>query len=185
VTAGVDVDRRASSVIVSSDTGDVLAAVSVGYTQAKWRDAYEGMLDGLKGTNYVRLGIGWWTTFETIGPLEIGGARVEAGTYYLGVAVDKGGAFSLLLFDSAQAMKRGLLPPTTALYAGEVKAQFVAPLTFARNSRDAAVPLEVEITADKKSPETGNFAVRWGRHTLSAPVKLRVTLANAAAVPKK
>ena len=53
-------------------------------------------------------------------------------SYSLGLVVGKDGAFSLLVFDSRQAMKNGLFAFTSALYRGEFKADIVAPMTFAR-----------------------------------------------------
>jgi hypothetical protein len=181
-----DGDRKASNVFVFSDTSEALAGASISYTPPTWQDSYDGMLEKLKGGNYSRLGKDWWTTFDTVSTLEIGGTKIEAGSYYLGLAVDKDGAFSLLIFDSKQAMKAGLLPFTTALYRGEAKAQIKVPLTFAKDSlKEVVVKMEIEIVADKKTPATGKFAIRWGKHELSAPVKFQMTGAKDDAAPKK
>ena len=185
VFGGPDPDRRASTVFVSSDSS-ALAAASISYSQAEWRESYEGMLEQLREGHYTRLGKGWWTTFDTIGALEIGGTKIDAGSYYLGLAVDKDGAFRLLLFDSKQAMKAGLLPFTTALYRGDAKPEITAPLTFAKNSlKEVAAQLEIEISADKNDPATGRFSIRWGRHEASAAVKFHFAGAKDATAPKK
>lgn len=184
VSGGPDPDRRASSVFVASDSG-ALAAASISYTAPTWRDSYDGMLAQLKAANYTMLGKNWWTTLDTIGALEIGGTRIEAGSYYLGLAVGKDGAFSLLVFDSQRAMKARLLPATTALYTGEAKADIKAPLTFAKDSLASVVgKMEIEITADPKDPATGKLSIRWGKHELSAPVKFHLAGAKDTA-PKK
>jgi hypothetical protein len=186
VSGGPDSDRKVSTVFVSTTDGPVLAGASVSYGRAEWRDSYEGMLEQLREGPYTRLGKGWWTTFDTVGALEIGGTKIDAGSYYLGLAVDKDGAFRLLLFDSKQAMKSGLLPFTTALYRGDAKAEFTAPLTFAKNSlKEAAARMEIEITADKNDPATGRLSIRWGRHEASAPVKFHIAGAKDATPPKK
>jgi hypothetical protein len=186
VAGGPDPDRRASNVFVFTDDFETLAGASISYSQPSWQDSYEGMLDGIKGSNYTRLGKNWWTTFDTVGALLIGGTKIEAGSYYLGLAVDKDGAFSLLVFDSKQAMKTGLLPFSTSLFKGEVKAEIKAPLTFAKGSlKDAVVKMEIEITADPKDPATGRFSIRWGKHELSAPVKFTLATPKDVAAPKK
>ena len=185
VAGGPDPDRKASNVFVFTDDFETLAGASISYSQPAWQDSYEGMLDGIKG-NYTRLGKNWWTTFDTVGALEIGGTKVEAGSYYLGLAVDKDGAFTLLVFDSKQAMKNGLLPFSTSLFRGEVKAEIRAPLTFAKSSlKDTVVKMEIDLTADPKDPATGRFSIRWGKHELSAPVKFTLAAPKAAAAPKK
>jgi hypothetical protein len=186
VSGGPDPDRKASTVFVFTDHSETLAGASISYSQAEWRDSHESMLEQLRGGLYMRLGKGWWTTFDTIGTLEIGGTKIDAGSYYLGLAVSEDGAFRLLLFDSRQAMKSGLLPFTTALYRGEAKAEITAPLTFARNSlKEVVVKMEIEITAENDDPATGRFSIRWGKHELSAPVKFHFAGAKDATAPKK
>jgi hypothetical protein len=186
VSGGPEPDRKASTILVFSDDVGAIAAASISYSAPKWQDAYDGMLAKLDGSNYTRLGNGWWTTFDTVGALEIGGTKIEAGSYYLGLAVSKDGAFSLLIFDSKQAMKAGLLPFTTALYTGEAKAETKVPLTFAKNSlKDVVVKMEIEITADKKDPATGKFSIRWGKHEVSAPVKFQRAGGKESTAPKK
>jgi len=185
VSGGPESDRRASTVVVSTDRV-VVAGASISYSPADWRDGYEGMLEKLPGSHYTRLGKNWWTTFDTVGTLEIGGTKIDAGSYYLGLAVGEDGAFSLLLFDSRQTMKSGLLPSTTALYRGDAKAEFTAPLTFARSSlKEVVAKMEIEITADKNDAATGRFSIRWGKHELSAPVRFHFAGAKDAAAPKK
>lgn len=185
VIGGPDPDRKASTVFVFTDSFEALAGVSISYSQPTWQDSYNGMLEQLEG-NYTRLGKNWWTTFDTVGALEIGGTKIEAGSYYLGLAVGKDSAFSLLIFDSKRAMKAGLLPFSTALFTGEAKAETKAPLTFAKDSlEEVAVKMEIEIAADTKDPTTGKFSIRWGRHELSAPVKFHLAGAEDAAASKK
>jgi hypothetical protein len=186
VFGGPDPDRKASTVFVFSDSSETLAGASISYSQADWKESYDLMLEELRGSNYSRLGKNWWTTFDTVGTLEIGSTKIDAGSYYLGLAVGKDGAFSLLVFDSQQAMKSGLLPYSTALYTGEAKAEIKAPLTLARNSlKEAAVKMEIEITADKDDPATGRFSIRWGKHELSAPVRFHLAGTKDATAPKK
>jgi hypothetical protein len=186
VFGGPDPDRKASTVFVFTDSFEVLAGVSISYSQPNWQDSYDGMLETLKGSNYSRLGKNWWTTLDTVGTVEIGGMKIEAGSYYLGLACGKDGAFSVLIFDSKQAMKTGWLPFTTALFTGEAKPQTKAPLTLAKDSlKEVVLKMEIEIAADKKDPATGKFSIRWGKRELSAPVKFHMAGAKDAAAPKK
>jgi hypothetical protein len=173
VVSGPDPDRKSSTVFVTSDSSETLAGVSIGYGKAVWQDAYDGMLQ--LRADYTRLGKGWWTTFDTVGALEIGGTKIAAGSYYLGLAIGEQGAFRLLLFDSNRAMKVGLLPSTTALYTGEAKADVEAPLSLAKDSlQEAVVELQIQIAAEQKDPTAGRLSIRWGRHELSAPVKFHL-----------
>ena len=175
VTGGHDADRQATSLVVSSEQFETLAAVSISWGAAPWRDGYDATIDVLRGSHYSRLGNGWWTTFDTIGAVEIGGTRIEAGSWYLGLAVDAEGAFRLLIYDSKEVMKARLLPGTTALYTGAAQPVASAPLSFARDLlQEPAAALAIAITADPKAPTTGQLAIRWGKHELSAPVVLHL-----------
>jgi hypothetical protein len=109
VFGGPDPDRTSSTVIVSSDTSGILAAVNIDYSQPSWQESYDACWSSSRATTHgsARTGGPPWTT---VGALEIGGTRIDAGSYYLGLEVGKDGAFSLLSFDSKQAMKTGLLP---------------------------------------------------------------------------
>ncbi|MEZ6038818.1 MAG: hypothetical protein R3F29_15165 [Planctomycetota bacterium] len=173
VGGGPDPDRRASTLFVSVDDGTLSTGIAIGYSEAKWRAEYEGMLGTLR-CKYARLGKNWWTTFDTVTALEIGGVRVAAGSYYLGIAVDDDGSFHLLLFASDKAMKAGLLPWTTALYRGDVTADLRLPMSLGKDALQvAAAELAIAITVDAKDQTRGKLAIRWGRHELSTPVNLR------------
>lgn len=186
VSNGQVADRKATQVTVLADDSAVLAAVSIGYGASPWRASYGSMLAQLKGSNYSRLGAGWWTTLDTIGPIEIGRTRIEAGSYYLGLRVDRDGAFHLLLFDSKRTMQQRLLPASTPLYTGAAKADLAAPLAFVENARKgAAAQLAIEITADQKHPTQGTLTIRWGPHEATAPVKFELGAGVAAAGGKK
>ncbi len=186
VSSGQDADRKATHATVLADDSTVLAAVSVGYGASPWRASYGSMLAQLKGSNYSRLGSGWWTTLDTIGAIEIGGIRIEAGSYYLGLRVDRDGAFHLLLFDSKQAMQQRLLPASTPLYTGAAKADLAAPLAFVEDAHKGAVAqLAIEIATDSKHPTQGTLKIRWGPHEATAPVKFELGAGTKAADGKK
>jgi hypothetical protein len=173
VGGGPDPDRRGATLFVSADDGTTAAGIAIGYTPAQWRAQYEEMLTTLR-CHYARLGRNWWATFDTVTALEIGGVRVAAGSYYLGIAVDDDGSFRLLLFASDKAMKAGLLPWSTALYRGDAKADVRTPMSLGKDALEVAVPeLEIAITAAAESTTRGELSIRWGRHELSAPVNLR------------
>ncbi|MEQ1634343.1 MAG: hypothetical protein ABL997_18320 [Planctomycetota bacterium] len=186
VAGGPDAERKGSTVIVYSDSFQTLAAVSISYSQPTWQDGYANQLESLKGTNYTRLGKGWWTSLDTVGLIEIGGTKLEAGSYYLGLRVDNDDKWSLLVFDSRQAMKDALQPGTTALYTGEKKPIVSMPLTFTRDaSKDVVAKMEIEITADQKAPSNGRFSIRWGKHELSAKVVFHLAEPKSETAEKK
>lgn len=186
VTGGPELDRTATTVVISAEDGVPLSAVSISYGQSTWRAHFEGQMDAVKDTNYSQLGKGWWTTFDTVGTVEIGGVKVEAGSYYLGIRFAADGAMSLLFFDSKQAMKDALLPATTALYTGEKRPLVTAPMVFARTANnDVATKLAIAITADEKDPSKGKLVMRWGPFEATATVGFQFAGAKAAGEAKK
>ena len=186
VSRGPELDRTATTVVVSAEAGVPLSAVSISYGQSTWRAHFEGQMDAVKGTQYSQLGKGWWTTFDTVGPVEIGGVKIEAGSYYLGIRFAADGAMSLLFFDSKQAMKDALLPATTALYTGEKKPLVTAPMVFARTaSNEVATKLAIAITADEKDPSKGKLVMRWGPFEATAAVRFQFAGAKGDVEAKK
>jgi hypothetical protein len=164
VFGGPDPDRKGSSVIMFSDT--MMAGIAISYSAPVWKEQYNQMLDSLKGKN-LRLGKNWWTSFDTSVPAVIGGVRIEAGSYFLGMHCDKDGKFSLLLFAAADAMKGNLMPFAEDAWKGGTS----APLTLAKDSlKEPAKSMVIAIEADAKNPASGMFRVQWGPHELTAPV---------------
>ncbi len=185
VSGTADAERRATEVILSDESAGVLAGVCISYTQPIWRKGYEDFLTAMQG-RYTRLGNGFWTTLDTVGPLQIGGVAVAAGSYYLGLRIGKDAAVSLLLFDSRQTMQARLLPGSTPLYTGEAMPQIVVPLTFAQNVRkDEVSKLAIELSADASEPSKGSLVIRWGRHELKAAVHFELAASKPTATDKK
>ena len=174
VFGGPDPDRKSCTQLVFDDAFNALGAVSINYSAPTWKDEYIGMLGELKGKN-VRLGKNWWTSFDTATAVEIGGAKIQAGAYYLGLHCDNDGKFQLLVLDANKALKSGWVPFMEAPW----KAEVTAPLTFNKDTLPKAVTqMEIAVTLDEKKPSSGKFAIRWGKSELIADMNL--TLASGA-----
>lgn len=185
VSTGAETDRRTTTVFVSAEDGTTLAGASIGYSAPTWHSSYDAAVDKPSGV-YSRLGKNWWTTLDTLGAIEIGGTKIEPGSYYLGIGAAKDGAFTLLVFDSRKAMQDGVLPGSTVLYRGEVLATAAAPMTLHKGTLPATVALmEIEIAADAADPSHGKLAIRWGKHELTAPVTFHLAPLKSTVGPKK
>jgi len=171
---GQDEDRMASTLIFAETSNGFSpkGGVSVSYSQPDWKDSYDKVLESGKfnGTNQ-RLGKNWWTTLDTTVPLEIGGTKIKPGAYYLGIHVDDGGKFTLLVIDAKKAMTTGMAPFVPKGYQSE----YEAPLQLAKNSlEETQKKMMIEITANDDDASVGKFSIRWGKHELSAPVKFHL-----------
>ncbi len=182
VFGGVDQERTASTVVMFDGTNPgVMGGASVSFSPPKWKEEYnnfDAMLEQhkIKGHN-VRLGKNWWTTLDTTIALELGGTKVEPGAYHLGLHCDKDGKFHLLLLDAKQSTKNGWVPFGNA---DAWKAEYRIPLEFKKDALETSKEkMEIELTSDPKDKTTGAFAVRWGKHELSAPVKFLVPAPKA------
>ncbi len=177
---GVDRDRAGSTVIMfDQGTRNVLGGASISFSAPEWKDEYndfDAMLEKhkLKGHN-ARLGKNWWTTLDTTIALEIGGTKVAPGAYHLGLHCDTDGKFHLLVLDAAKSTKNGWLPFLTEAW----KPEYRIPLELKKGAREeSTVKMQIELTAEPKNPSSGAFAVRWGKHELTAPVKFTVPAAK-------
>ena len=161
-------ERAATTAILFGE--NILAGMSIVYGQPLWKDSYDQMLDKLKGkTN--RLGKDWWTTFTTSVDIELGGAKIEAGSYVLAIRCDAEGKFHLVGMDAGKAMKKGLMPFGPQDWTPD----FTAPLELHKGALAESVEkLEMELTVDGEDASKGAFAMSWGKHKLTAPVALHL-----------
>ncbi len=162
-------ERAATTAILFGQ--DIIAGMSIVYGQPLWKNEYDQMLDKLKGkTN--RLGKDWWTTFTTTLDIEIGGAKIEAGSYVLAIQCDKDGKFHIVGMDAGKAMKQGLTPFVPQTWTPD----FAAPLELHKGVLEEAVmKLEMELSVDAEDATKGAFTMSWGKHKLTAPVALHLT----------
>ncbi len=161
-------ERAASTIILFGE--DLMAGMSLVYGQPQWKAEYDAMLDKLKGKKN-RLGKDWWTTFTTTVDVEIGGAKIEAGSYVLSIACDQDGKFALAGIDAAKAMKKGQMPWGPQEWTPD----FVAPLELHKDVADAVVEkLSMKLSANTEDPSKGSFEMAWGKHKLTAPLAIHI-----------
>ena len=161
-------ERASSSLVLFGE--NVMAGVTLTYGQPAWQPEYDTMLDKLKG-RLNRLGKDMWTTLLTTVPLELGGAKVEAGSYVVGLMCDKDGKFHLALLDATKAAKAGTLPFGQQTWTPDV----LCPLTLNKDgAKEAAEKMTMTLAADAKDPSNGTFTLAWGKHTLTGALKLQL-----------
>ena len=151
------------------------AGMSVTYGEPVWKDSINDEMDKAKG-HTLRLGKDWWTTFTTTAAIEIGGTKIPAGCWLLGLHCDKDGKFSLTFLDATKGMQQGALPFSMSEdMSMNWKPDFTAPLTLNKDANKEVVSkLSIEVTADKKEPTKGMFTIAWGKHTLTGPMTIAV-----------
>ncbi len=178
-------DRKASTAFVFDQSFNILAAANVTYGQPMWKDEYTAMLDRLKGRKN-RLGKDWWTTLETAGDIEIGGTKIPAGSYMLGLECDKDGNFHLLAMDAKMVTKKKWAPWSGDAWTGEIKCKLKLEKDSLEKKHEK---MHIVLTANEGNPKSGSFAIQWGPHQLTANVAYHMDSKNdkakEAAMDKK
>lgn len=167
---GPDTGRQASWVIFAEMQNGFTphGAVMIQYGQPEWKDSYDAVLASGKfnGTTQ-RLGKNWWTSLDTTVAIEIGGTKIAAGSYYLGIQVAKDGSIGLLVIDAKASNQNGWLP----FVASQWKSDIVCKLDLAKDAHeDVQQKMLIAIAADPKDSSKGTFSIRWGKHELRAAV---------------
>ena len=173
--------RAETRMMVFNDDFSVFAMASLTHGQPEWKAEYDGMMDKLKG-KLNRLGKDWFTTLITSSEIEMGGTKIPAGSYVLGLACDKDGKFSLAFMDSTKAMKAGISP-----FSGDWTPEFTAPLELHKDSaKEVVSKMTMKFDATKDGAGKGTFTLAWGKHTLTAAATLHAPhAAKDAAGDKK
>ena len=166
-------ERATSSQVVFGN--GVVAGMAIAYGRPTWKDSHNAMLDSLKG-KLLRLGSDWWTTFNTSVDVEIGGTKILAGAYVVGLMCDKDGKFSLALHDQTKAMKAGATPwPIDENGGMNWKPEILAPLTLHKDKAEESVAkMTMTLKANAEDLANGSFSIAWGKHVLDAKLAVLV-----------
>jgi len=148
----------------------VMGGMQFVYSQPKWKDSNDAMLEKLKGGLH-RLGMDWWTTFNTTVEVEFGGVKVPAGCYVVGIECSKEGKFSLALLDASKAMKASAMPFPTDEKTGAMnwKPEILVPLEFQKGTAKEVVEL-MTMTLTLGEDLKGSYTLTWGKHVASAAI---------------
>lgn len=169
VNGGSSTGTRAETrIVVFTPDFSTFAMASLTHGQPDWKADYDkpGALDKYKG-NVVRLGRDWFTTLITSSELEIGGTKIPAGSYVVGLHYGQDGKFALALMDSTKAMKDGVNPFMPW------KPEISAPLTLNKDvAKDVVSKMTISFDAKKEDAGKGTLTIAWGKHTLTAPCQL-------------
>lgn len=136
---------------------------AITYAQPVWKAEYDKMVDEGKA-GAMRLGAGYWSTLDSCIDLTIGGVKVPAGMYYLGIMRDDEGTFHLMCLDAAMTRAQKKNPAETPM----LKAKINAPLVH-KKIGSTQEKLTIAVTPGKQTNE-GTLTLHWGNHELSAKV---------------
>jgi hypothetical protein len=149
------------------DNGPV-GMVCIQYGQPEWKAEYDGMLGKLVGQS-LRLGKDFWTTLNTSCALTVGGTKIPAGSYYLGLKCDEDGGFHLLVLRAEPADAKGWAP----FMPEQWQPDFAIAMKKDKVAESAA-KMAIALGGGEKSPTALTLSIQWGTHRLSAPVAVHL-----------
>lgn len=156
--------ERMSSMALFWDNGPA-GMVCIQYGQPEWKPSYEGMINQLEDKQ-LRLGKDFWTTLNTTKALTIGGTKVPAGSYYLGLKCDKDRLFHLVVLRAEKADEKGWTP----FIADEWKPEILCPMDHGK-VEDPVAKMRIAIEEDSaEDPTKRMLTITWGAHQLVAPL---------------
>jgi hypothetical protein len=157
VTFGGNGECKTSTVFFYNRAENKLAgSFEFSYGSPVWQGAHE------KATGSMRLGKDGWARLDTSVPLTLGGVKIPAGNWYLGLNKTKD-QFSLMVME-AKALRGKMVPPWMT---SSVKAKINAPLEHEK-VEESQENLLITAAAGKKDPTKCTFTLRWGKHKLTA-----------------
>lgn len=146
---------------------DSAGQLAIDYGRPRWQPAFGKFVQKAGGPRW-RFGENFWTTLDTNIPLQLGGVDVAPGLYYLALQHPAANGVQLVLLDPDEVRARRLdayeVPKTTGGIVVTMKAA---------TSDLVADELEVELTVDTKTKDTGALTIRFGPHVLTAPLVMR------------
>jgi hypothetical protein len=170
---GGNATRASTTVVFFGDAG--MGGISIQHGQPQWKAEYDQMLDKIKG-KLNRLGKDWWTSINNSVDIEIGGAKLPAGSWVLGLQVDADGKFALAALDSTKAMKDGVLPFGPQTWKPDV----VLPLELKKDAAATSVDqLTMTLKAADGDASKATLTIAWGKHELVGNVAVHLPTGGA------
>jgi tetratricopeptide (TPR) repeat protein len=166
----ITTERKSSRVAFFGGATGSPGQMSITYGAPPWKAEYAKALDSDKLKNRRwRLGSDVWTTFDTNMDVEIAGVKVPANDYYCVSEWRGGDEFVLILLDPTEVRKAKL----DAFVAERTTGGIEIPLQHQKTD-DLADELEIKLGVEDTN-SAGSLTIRFGPHTLSAPMKLPVS----------
>lgn len=149
---------------------------AIDYGRPVWKKEYEdtAKFDAVTKGKVYRLGSNFWTTLDSDMPLTIGGTKVPAGLWYLGLhRSDDGATWSLVFVDPVKARADHI----DAFEIARAPVAFKAPMTV-ETATELKEKLTIDLVFKKENLKDVTLRIGWGKLQLSAPVQVPVPTAD-------
>jgi len=175
VAEGGTPDDRASTRVLywNAQTNSAAGQVAIDYGLPVWKKEYNdtARFDAMTRGKVWRMGSNYWTILDTNLPLSIGGKKVPAGLYYLGLhRSEEGSEWSLAFIDPAKARKVHL----DAFQVERAPVDFEAHMSNVAKSDNPTEKLTITLSYPKDDIKHVTLRVGWGNLVLSTPIEVTV-----------
>lgn len=182
---GSDGQRGESSLVVVRIENGKFAGLRSGmfitYGKPKWKPDYAEKVDAMTKGKIFRLGKDNWATLDNYTPVTMGGVTIPAGLWYLAIARDEAGAWSLVVIDPAKAKAAGATPPAPE----PAPRTHVVPLRAETVTGKVVEEMRVSLERDATVPGKGELVIAWGDRKVSASFQLQTETDAPSAEPKQ
>ena len=146
------------------------------YEPTVWRKEYAVELKREKAERF-RLGAGYWTTLHNGADLSLGGKKLPAHVWHLGLQRSADAKWCLVFLDSVKVARGGLVSGSDR----DAKPDVVVPLDIVRGKQEVA-RLEIRLRGEK---QFGRAAIElaWGPFACTVPMRVGVTHVKPAGEP--
>jgi hypothetical protein len=155
-------------------------AVFITYGAPQWKEEYAEQVDAMTKGKIFRLGKDNWASCDNSAPLSFGNVTVPAGVWYLAIARDNDGKWSLVFIDPAKAKAAGAYP----FAADNAPRTHVVPLSHKAHD-DVAEKLSITFDKNKQDPTKGTLVIHWGDQMVSAAYQVKVADGDSKGDAKK
>jgi len=166
--------RSEANLIVAEFKGgqfvNALGLACVTYGTAEWKAEYGSKVDELTKGRMFRLGRDNWAILDHSTSIDFGGTTVPAGMWYLAIARDQAGKWSLALLEPAKVKAAGIWP----FAADKAPRAHEIPLKHEKLATESQPKLQVAWETDPKAPTKGTFTITWGNQKLSTPFEVKL-----------
>jgi hypothetical protein len=170
---GTPDDRSSARVLYWNTQTNVPAGqFAIDYGRPVWKKEYEesATFDAMTRGKIWRMGSNFWSILDTQLPLSIGGKKVPAGFYYLGLhRSEEGSEWSLVFIDPGRVRKARL----DAFQIEKAPVEFEALMSIAK-AETRAEKLTITLSYPKDDIKHLTMRVAWGNLALSAPIEVVV-----------
>jgi hypothetical protein len=168
---GTPDDRSSARVLYwNTQTNAPAGQFAIDYGRPVWKKEYEGSatFDAMTRGKIWRMGSNFWSILDTQLPLSIGGKKVPAGFYYLGLhRSEEGSEWSLVFIDPGRVRKARL----DAFQIEKAPVEFEALMSVAK-AETRAEKLTITLSYPKGDIKHVTMRVAWGNLALSAPIEV-------------